>query len=96
MGWWRFRVASKAATKTMPACPRRPPRARRWKRWQPSVIDKVLLQHSYASSRYPDVTELSSLAVLCGVEVRTIKVWFQNQRQRRPKASRAVDAFSHL
>lgn len=55
-----------------------PPRRRNYDR-----TEKALLQFSYDhNGRFPNSTEISSLATLLDVSERNVRVWFQNQRQR--------------
>lgn len=56
--------------------------APRWKRRKFDAYELSVLGHSMRESAFPDATELSSLSVLLDVPFRTVRIWFQNQRQR--------------
>ena len=52
-----------------------------------SASDQLLMRAQFEVYSFPDMTELSSLAVLLGCTSRRVQVWFQNRRQRRHRAS---------
>ena len=44
--------------------------------------ERALLEDTLKRTRNPTMEERSSLAVILGVSMRKVQVWFQNQRQR--------------
>jgi hypothetical protein len=40
------------------------------------------LDRFYATNRYPDPTQMETLSRLLTLEVKVIRVWFQNKRSR--------------
>ena len=53
--------------------------------WHPEEL-RVLMA-VYAAAPYPDAESLSSLAVMFGARLRSVKFFFQNRRQRKACAS---------
>jgi hypothetical protein len=49
-----------------------------------SAAERALLEDTLKRTRNPTKEERSSLAVILGVPIRKVQVWFQNQRQREP------------
>ena len=49
-----------------------------------SDAERALLEDTLKRTRNPTKEERSSLAVILGVPMRKVQVWFQNQRQRGP------------
>ena len=51
----------------------------------------AMLWESFATNRLPNRTELSSLAVITRLPFKTVRIWFQNARQRHRAATCATD-----
>lgn len=50
-------------------------------RWNSESVQ--LLRACFLCNQFPDIEDVSSLAVLCGTTNRKIQIWFQNARQRK-------------
>lgn len=57
-----------------------PPKFQRGK-WK--VEDIALLEFIFLTNKYPDIEDLSSIAVITNKTRKQTKVWFQNARQRK-------------
>ena len=42
----------------------------------------LLMRAVYVHTAVPNAEELSSMAVLMGVDTKVVRIWFQNRRQR--------------
>ena len=61
----------------------------RWKRWVVTPEARTALYTAYAEHPHPTPARVETLAAELSTDVRRVKVWFQNQRQRKVTA---VDA----
>ena len=64
-------------------CKKRPKKTPKFSRWNIDNATQAVLKDLLKKTDTPDMEELSSLACLFDVSVRRVRVWFQNQRQRK-------------
>lgn len=56
---------------------------RKFTRHKWNHADLHVLRAVYVTTRCPDAVELSSLAQLLQTDIKNIRIWFQNARQRK-------------
>ena len=59
---------------------------KKWKRWKINDEDLQLLKYAYCQNTHPDRKAIENIRTQMSdvnTTFRNIKVWFQNQRQRR-------------
>lgn len=47
-----------------------------------SSLQLKILMTIYLENKFPDIEELSSIACILDTNIRPVKIWFQNTRQR--------------
>lgn len=59
------------------------PKTKRFDRGRWSPLQLKLLRSVYVHTQMPSAEDISSLAYLLDVSVKRVRIWFQNQRQRK-------------
>jgi hypothetical protein len=62
--------------------PKKEPTTRKYIRTKWSTLQLTILMILFLENKFPDIEEISSIACILDTNVRQVKVWFQNTRQR--------------
>ena len=58
------------------------PKSHKYNRTKWSKLQLTILMMLFLENKFPDIEEISSIACILDTNIRQVKIWFQNTRQR--------------